>query len=41
MTSTRDTDDLSNGFDRDRGRRQRELSIIRTQRGISSQNYAK
>ena len=33
ITSTRDTDDLSIGFNRDRIRRQRELSINKSVRG--------
>ena len=33
ITSARDTDDLSVGFDRDRGRRQRELCDNKTQKG--------
>ena len=33
ITSARDTEDLSIGFDRDRGRRQRELTNNRTQKG--------
>ena len=33
ITSARGSDDLSIGFDRDRGRRQRELTNIKTQKG--------
>ena len=33
ITSARDTDDLSIGFDQDRGRRQRELTNNKTQKG--------
>ena len=34
ITSARDTDDLSDGLDRDRGTRQREATKNRTQKGI-------
>ena len=33
LTSSRGSDDLSTGFDRDRNRRQRELSNNKTQKG--------
>ena len=33
ITSARDTDDLSIGFDQDRGRRQREFTNNKTQKG--------
>ena len=42
MTSSRGSDDLSFGSDRDRNRRQRELTIIKTQKGkFHVRNYLK
>ena len=42
LTSSRGSDDLSIGFDRDRNRRQRELTNIKTQKGkFHVRNYLK
>ena len=39
ISSARNTDNLSNGFDRDRGRRQRVLTNNKKKRQISCDNY--
>ena len=41
LTSSRGSDDLSLGFDRDRNRRQRELTNIKTQKEISRSDLSK